>query len=444
MKNYLFLLAVVFCHVSLAQDNTTVQINSEVKNKLVFNICTSLNRNYVYPEKAKAMVDFLKQQNQKGAYDSVKNEEDLANLITKDLRKVYADKHLRITYDPDLEKDILAFLASKNGAKKIALDDIEKDKKKNFHFRKVEILPSNIGYIELNGFAVPSQSTSQTIRAAFQFVANTDALIIDLRNNFGGNGKTAGEIIGYFFETKTYSGRTFNKIENKWTNEYIENKQKTTNRLLLNMPIFLLVSNRTFSAAEAFAYNLQNLKGVVVIGVATHGGAHVTRSFSLGNGFVGFIPYSRGENAITKTDWEGTGVIPNIEVTEENSLATAKTKILEAKLSEAKSDTEKRQIKYLINYYKSKSTKHTADSAKVSSFVGDYEYFEVRAKDNLLLFKDTKNHQEPIQATAISDTLFQIGDDYQIEFLMDDKGNCTAFKMFWDDGYEEMVLRNKK
>jgi retinol-binding protein 3 len=440
MKKYILLFVFVCCNEVFAQDKSAVQINSASKNSLITNLCTTLNRNYVYPEKAKSMTDFLKQQNAKGVYDSLKNENELANRITKDLRSIYTDKHLRIEHNPELEKEILEFLSSKKGAKKVASEDIENDKKKNFHFRKVEILPSNIGYIELNGFAVPSQSTSKTIHAAMQLVANTDAVIIDLRNNFGGNGTVAGEILGYFFSTKTLISRSFNRIENKWTDEYVKN----SNDLVLNMPIYLLTSHRTFSAAESFAYNLQNLKNAVIIGENTRGGAHLTRSFSLGNGFVGFIPYMRGENVITQTDWEGTGVIPTFRVDEEYSLAIAKTKILEAKLSKVKSDDEKRQINYLINYFKSKSTNFESDLSVISSFLGEYEYFEVTLKDNQLHFMDKKNHQIPIKATAITNTLYQIGDDYQIEFVIGEKGICTAFKMYWDDGYEETILKNKK
>ena len=442
MKKYilLFVFVIVTCNGLFAQDKSAFQINSASKNTLITNLCKTLNRNYVYPEKAKSMIEFLVQQNVKGIYDSLRNENELANRVTKDLRSIYGDKHLRIDYNPELEKEILEFLSSKKGSKKITSEDIEIDKKKNFHFRKVEILSSNIGYIELNGFAVPSQSTSKTIHAAMQLVANTDALIIDLRNNFGGNGKVTGEILGYFFSAKTLTGRSFNRIENKWTDEYVKN----SNDLVLNMPIYLLTSHRTFSAAESFAYNLQNLKNAVIIGENTRGGAHLTRSFSLGNGFVGFIPFMRGENVITKTDWEGTGVIPIFKVEEEYSLAAAKTKILEAKLSKAKSDDEKRQINYLINYSKSKNTKFNPDLSVISSFVGEYEYFEVTLKDNQVHFMDKKNHKMPIKTKAITDTLYQIEDDYQIEFVMDEKGKCTAFKMYWDDGYEETILKNKK
>ena len=230
----------------------------------------------------------------------------------KDIRSIYNDAHTRIEYDPQLEKEILQFLSSKEAAVKLSEAGIAKAEKINFYFKKLEILPSNIGYIELTGFASPGLSSIKTIKAAMQFVAHTDALIIDLRNNFGGNGVTAGQIASYFFSTKTYTGRTYNRIENKWTEEFIENKKAITNGLVLNMPVYILTSNRTFSAAEGLAYTLQTLKNAVIIGDTTRGGAHLTRSFSLGNGFVGFIPFTRGENAVTNTDWESTGVIPGI------------------------------------------------------------------------------------------------------------------------------------
>ena len=295
MKNITYyIIAFTFsCNTLIAQNNPIIKLDFQTKNSIIDNICKALNKNYVFPDKAKLMSDFIKEQNKKGKYDLVTNPNELASQVFKDIRSVYNDNHIQIKYDPQLEQDILKFLNSKKGASKVSDADIAKDEKINSYFKKIEILPSNVGYIEFNGFASQSQSTRKTINSVMQFVSHTDALIIDLRNNFGGNGSTASEIASYFFNNKTYTGRSFNRIKNKWTNEYVENKKTITNGLVLNMPVYILTSNRTFSAAEGLAYALQNIKNAVVVGDTTRGGAHLTRSFSLGNGFVGFIPFAR-------------------------------------------------------------------------------------------------------------------------------------------------------
>ncbi len=437
-----FLLFPIFS-IHLFGQNTK-NLDLQTKNIVIENTCKCLNQNYVFPDKANLIIDFIKQQNQNGAYDTCRTPNELTRQINKDIRSIYNDKHLRIDYDVDLEKDIKAFISSKKSANEIIKEDIEKDKKKNFHFRKVEILPSNIGYLQLNGFAVPCRSTSKTIHAAMQFVANTDALIIDLRNNFGGNGKVAGEILSYFFDKKTYTGRSFNKIENKWHKQYIDNDITKTKGLVMKMPLYILTSQRTFSAAEGFAYNLQHLKNATIIGEKTRGGAHLTRSFSLGNGFVGFIPYSRFESVITKTDWEGTGVTPTIIIPENDCLFTAQNKILENKKNNTTSEIEKNQVTYLINFLASKHKKFTTNDDIILKFLGEYEYFEVTLEGNQLFFMDKKNFKHPEKMIAITDTIYQIGEDYQIEFLIDKGGFCISMKMAWDDGYTEIILKNKK
>lgn len=443
-KSSLTTLLIFIGQCLFAQNNQPPKIDSLAKTGVVNSICNLLTNSYVFPDKAKVMSNFLKQQNQINTFSSITNPNQFANELQQKLRSVNDDNHLRIEYNPQLEKDILKFLATKKGATSILADDIKKDEKENFYFKKVEILPSNIGYIEFTNFAVPNSSARKTIHSAMQFVSHTDGLIIDLRNNFGGNGEMLGEILSYFFAIKTYTGKTYDRIENKWTDSYIENKKEITNGLKLEMPLYILTSNRTFSAAESFAYTLQSLKKAVIIGNTSRGGAHATRSFSVGNGFVAFIPYLRGENVNTKTDWEGVGVIPDIKTEDSNCVLTAQNSFLTQKLSSVKDEKEKRKIEWQINFNKSKTSTAFLNSTAVSKFIGRFQEFEVSFSENQLMFKDTnQKNSTPKKAVAITNTLFQIGADYQVEFITDTNNVCNSIKMFWDDGYEETIDRTK-
>ncbi len=442
LKSILTSLLIFIGQLLFAQNNQPPKIDSLVKTEVVNSICNSLTNNYVFPDKAKVMSDFLKQQNQNNTFSSITNPNQFANEIQKKLRSVNEDNHLRIEYNPQLEKDILKFLATKKGATAILADDIKKDEKQNFYFKKVEILPSNIGYIEFTNFAVPNPSARKTINSAMQFISHTDGLIIDLRNNFGGNGEMLGEILSYFFAIKTYTGKTYNRIENKWTDSYVENKKQITNGLKLEMPLYILTSNRTFSAAESFAYTLQSMKKAVIIGNTSRGGAHATRSFSIGNGFVAFIPYLRGENVTTKTDWEGVGVVPDIKTEDNNCILTAQNYFLNQKLLTEKNEKEKRKINWQINFNKSKSSTVILNSTETTMFVGRFQEFEVSILENQLMFRDTnQKSSDPRKAIAVTNKLFQIGSDYQVEFITDSNNVCNSIKMYWDDGYEETINR---
>jgi|SRR5215204_467369 len=445
MKKIFFAIIFMLCgQLLFAQNKQPPQIDGNTRTAVLQSICNAINSYYVFPDRAKSMSDYIKNQSEAGKYDSLNNPSAFANEVVKDIRSVFNDKHLRIEYDPELEKDIIKFISSKRGADQVSEADIAKDRKKNFFFKKIEILPSNIGYIEFTSFASPSLPARKTVNAAMQFVSYTDALILDLRNNFGGNAEMANEILGYFFNARTYTGRSFNRIENKWVDNHVENKKAITQGLVLNMPVYILTSSRTFSAAEGLAYTLQSMKNVVIIGDATRGGAHLTRSFSLGNGFVGFIPYLRGENVKTKTDWEGTGVIPDIKIEESKSLLTAQNTILTRKLAAAANDTEKRKITWLINYYKSTNSDVVVDSSNAAKFIGRFAEFEITVKENQLMFRDTNQpNNNPKKLTAITSTLFQVGNDYQVEFTIEENGSCNSIKMYWDDGWVETVKRTK-
>jgi len=422
-----------------AQEKNLPQIDVKTKKVVIDSLCKAITKYYVFTDKAVIMVDLLMRKNQKKGYNSITNPNDFANILVKDLLSVYDDKHLTVRYDPELEKRIINYVLTKTTEG----TDFVKELNQNFFFKKVEVLPSNIGLIEFTNFSDTSQSARETVRAAMKFVSHTDAVILDLRNNFGGNGSMASEIGSYFFKDKTFSGRSFNRIENLWKYNWIENKIEITNGLVMNMPVYVLTSNRTFSAAEGLAYNLQQMKQAVVIGDTTRGGAHLTRSFSLGNGFVGFIPFTRFENIKTKTDWEGTGVIPDITVDESNSLITAERAILIKKLSTISDETEKRKINWLINFYNAKSLSVSIINSDLIKFTGLFEEFEFSILNNELFCRNTHQTNKRDRLIPITSTLFQIDNESQVEFLTNDKGLYMTIKLYWNDGWVDTIQRTK-
>lgn len=436
-RNLLTLAFVLLTQVSLGQESLT----SNTRGAVINQISKLVMAYYVYPEKANKLAEKLKFNQSIGKYDSLGDPRELAHQLTREIRELTQDKHIRIQYDKELEKDLLEFLASPKKSNRISEADLAIDQSRNFYFKRVEILPLNIGYVELNGFALPSKSTSETIYAAMGFVAHTNAVILDLRNNFGGNAEVANEILSYFFSEKQFIGRSYNKIEDVWTDQYA--KRKSSKKLVLSMPIYVLVSDRTFSAAEGLAYHLQQLRKAIVIGEQTRGGAHLTRSFSAGNGFVAFIPYSRSENAKTNTDWEGTGVQPQVHINEGQALNEAQDQALQSMLAHQTDEVEKRKINYAINILRSHTPIPLLDQELLAVYTGTYEYFEVSNVQHQLYFQDTKNHKKPIPITPIATNLFQVGNEYQIAFQVNEDGKCTGFEMYWEDGWRELISKIK-
>lgn len=414
-------------------------LNASIRKKVVDSTCSALLRNYVYPEKAAAMGKHILQKLKKGGYDTIIDSRRLASMLTVDIRSVQPDNHLMVRYDPELEKRIQTFLATLREEG----HELEKERKENFFFRKAEILNGNIGYILFNNFADTSALARKTVRAALQFVENADALILDLRNNFGGRPEMAKELAGYFFSGPQLTGKTYNRINNSWTEDWVGNQPEVTKGLFLTMPLYILTSERTFSAAEGLAYNLQYLRNAAIVGDTTRGAAHVTRSFALGNGFVAFIPFTRGEHVVTKRDWEGRGVIPTIAVSEDSSLLKAQALILEHRLQIVTNATEKRKVQWLLNDLQTKMRKIYVPEEIMRHYTGAFEEFLFTLEEGKLFCRNIHQRDKKDMLVAISDRIFKIDDQSQVEFIVERSGTVNSIRLLWNDGWVDTIKKSQ-
>ena len=157
---------------------------------------------------------------------------------------------------------------------------------------------------------------------AMNFVSNVDSLIFDLQDNPGGGARLGTFLASYLFERtpvhlNDYYFRTGDRRMEMWTLENIPGKR------LPDVPVQILINKNTFSAAEGFAYQLKHLDRATVIGETSSGGSHGGSSHSLGNRLVVYIPFSRSIHPKTKTDYEGVGVSPDVEVASDRALDVA-------------------------------------------------------------------------------------------------------------------------
>ena len=334
--NIFFLLAFGAPYLCSAQANHKEAIS--IKN-LIHSLNESLSNNYVFPEKAESITMYLQAQIKKGAYALyLKNPQRLAQEIESDIKQIHQDPHLEISYDPN-------FIAQEDA--KPSEEEIKKSKKfwkeQNYSFRNVNILPGNIGYLPFNGFADDIESAKPTIYSALRFLANTSAIIIDLRDNQGGSPEMVSQIESYFFKEKTHMNDLISRGAKDTTVFYADPAKADS--LNLSMPVYILTSRKTFSAAEDFSYGMQMAKRAVIVGEVTGGGAHPQMPLSIGQGFVASIPFARSYNPITKTDWEGTGV-PDVKVNATEALLKAQEVIFKEQLLAAKDEREKHKSEY--------------------------------------------------------------------------------------------------
>ncbi|HEX7842047.1 MAG TPA: S41 family peptidase [Kofleriaceae bacterium] len=192
----------------------------------------------------------------------------------------------------------------------------------NAGFVKAERLAGNVGYVRLDEFA-PSEEAAPRTAAAMSLLADTGALIIDLRSNGGGWPAAVALLISYLFpaEEEHHLHDIYSRFDGithqHWTSIEVSGKR------YIGKPVYVLTSTHTFSAAEGFAYDVQALRRATIVGEVTGGGAHPSLVEKLDTNFLLVVPDARVINMVTHTDWEGIGVKPDVAVPADQALDVA-------------------------------------------------------------------------------------------------------------------------
>ena len=420
-----FLLAFIIPHESMAQISKLKSIDI---GALINAITDSLNKHYIFPEKALSISVYLQKQCKKNAYIGLLNDpQKLAEQIMKDINVVHHDPHMRIKFEPDFVSPQIY---------KASPEDIERVKKywkeNNYMFKKVEILTGNIGYLPFDLFVEDIEAAKPIITAALKFLVNTSALIIDLRANMGGSPEMVSQIESYFFKEKTHMNDLINRSNKDTTLLYADPAKSDS--LYLSMPVYILTSQHTFSGAEDFSYAMQIAKRAIVVGETTGGGAHPQMPFSVGEGFVVFIPFARSINPITQTDWERKGVIPDVKATANQTFTKAQELIFKNLLLKATDQKEKNKYSYYINSLLVNDSNKQLPSKKLLPFVGTYGGLIIYLIKNKLYCKNNNNGGAVSALKHLSNNLFVLDKDAQIEFIKDNKKHYSSIKILVNDG----------
>lgn len=305
----------------------SISIDAATREAVINAALKALNDAYVFPEVAKKAEKSIREKLKKKQYDYVTNGPLLAAVLTADLREIAQDKHLRVRYS-------LRPLPPQAADQAPSPEELEEHRRfgamVNYGFHKVERLEGNIGLLDLDGF-FDAGMAGETAAAAMTFLAGADELIIDLRHNGGGDPAMVALLCSYLFDGEAVHlndlyFREGNQTREWWTLPYVPGKR------VPKKDVYVLISGDTFSGAEEFANNLKHLKRATLIGETTGGGANPGGMQRLSDHFGMFVPGGRAINPITKTNWEGTGVAPDVEVPAALALETAKVMALKKRL----------------------------------------------------------------------------------------------------------------
>jgi retinol-binding protein 3 len=336
IRNPLFISALLVAALAIAQGPSTA-LTAEVRAQTVQELAKAMRDSYAYPELGKKAAAAIEGKLKAKDYDSLTEGPQLAERLSKDLNEICKDAHLRVRYSPET-------LPVRKERSEPSAEEVKRqqdfEKYANSGFTKVERLDGNVGYISFRNF-MDADASKRPVKAAMEFLADTDALIIDIRQNGGGSPETVRLICSYFFDGKPVHLNSLVSRDGKktefWTLEKVDGPK------YLGKEIYVLTSKRTGSAAEEFTYNLKNLKRATIIGEPTWGGANPGGVHRLNDHFGVFVPHAHAENPITKTNWEGTGVLPDIAVDPKDGLTIAYTMALKKQI-ERTSDTERKAM----------------------------------------------------------------------------------------------------
>ena len=424
----ILLISLLLSNAIYGQDPEQKMSSKQIK-LLVDSLCGAMKREYIYPDKAVLIVNYINSEFKKGSYNKAKNNFELGQLLSNNMQQVFKDGHLSIRFDPQLTAQFeTPWKAMTEAERQKQYEmDVKGAQEGNFAFKRTERLSGNIGYVRWDGFVPLVDEAKSTLDAAFKFVSNCRALIIDMRYNGGGSPDMVLQIQNYFFNNKI----SMNEIISRSNDTLKRYTDPSKTDFKLNMPIYILTGRRTFSAAEDFTFGMQNNKRAVVVGDTTGGGAHHTGSHNMGQGFVAFIPNARSP---MDKDWEGKGILPNFAVPSEQALTKAQILIFTDLLSKTEDERVKNMCQWNINSLQSEIVK-MPKTLILSSYTGVYEGgLDFYINDDQLFCKNAENGNLVTELKYVDNNLFLLDDNVQVLFEKNSSGTYSKIKMLWKNG----------
>ncbi|MFB7471600.1 S41 family peptidase [Kitasatospora sp. NPDC056184] len=274
-----------------------------------------VGENYVFPEAARELAALLRRRSAEGAYPA-ESAQELAEAVTADLRSVNGDLHLALKYHavPVPPEQGAAVLATMRRDFDASLGGVP----------RMELLDGGVAVLEIAPKMFPLDWAAQPLAAALSLVAPARALVLDLRRNTGGDPDTVAFVCGYLLDGRTHLNTLLSRqgevAEQSWTPPFVPGA-----RFGGSKPLYVLTSGNTFSAAEELAYDLQQLGRAEIVGEATRGGAHPREGWTVHPHLELSVPVARAVNPVSGTNWEGTGVRPDVPCDAEAALDRALT-----------------------------------------------------------------------------------------------------------------------
>ena len=323
-------------------DQPDLEVDASTRAAVVDSLARNIEQRYIFPDLGKKVAKTLRERSKKGRYDGITSAKAFSDTLTSHLRELAHDLHLRTHYRheplPIIDPNAIAPASPEERARRLA-----DQRRQNFGFQKVERMPGNIGYVELTQFDGSAEGGAVAMNA-MEFLQYTDALIFDLRRNGGGDPNMIVLLLSHLFgeddrvHINDFETRNDPVMPQYWTLTTMPGPR------FVDKPVYVLTSKRTGSAAEEFAYDIQQLKRGTLIGETTAGGANPGQLVRLNDHFAAFIADGRAVNPVSKTNWEGVGVKPDVAVPADDALKTAHVSAIEGLMAKTTDPARKASL----------------------------------------------------------------------------------------------------
>ncbi|MBK8791841.1 MAG: S41 family peptidase [Holophaga sp.] len=316
----------------------SVPVTPAQRSAVVEALAKALKERYVFPEVGEKVAKALSEKAKTGAYDTASFAPEFAEALHKDLRELGKDGHFRVRFMPDFQ----AGPEEERAPTEKEVEEMRLQAARNgFGIARTEILPGNVGYLDVRGFP-PTEFAGPAISSALALLSGTDALVLDLRQNGGGSPDCVAYLVSHFFAVG--DERHINDIYSRAQNSTRQFWTSPTVSPRYTKPMWILTSGFTFSGGEECAYDFQTQKRATLVGEITGGGANPGDMVPLTHGFVTFIPTGRAVNPVTKTNWEHVGVVPELKTPAADALRVAHLEALKVLIGTEKNDLRKTRL----------------------------------------------------------------------------------------------------
>jgi retinol-binding protein 3 len=463
--------AVLVCMLSLAfavpqtlgnQQPAANAIDPAARDRIIESLAAAIEREYVIPQRGTEIATELRSRARQGDFSSAADSPALARALDALLTEIGRDRHLNVRFGPDPSgmagpPPPGASLRMRNpgsgpvpggpgaggpmvggqgpggpsGGPQLPAEMLEQLRSRNFDFGKVEILPGNVGYLQIGGLHPPDLA-GETAAAALRFLANTDAIILDLRSSPGGTQQMVNLLASTFLPN---DGRILltSQFRGQQPNVHTVATELPVARRA-DVPLYILTSKRTFSAGEALPYILQQHGRATIVGEQTAGAGNPNTFVNLGHGLTASISIGITAHPTTGTSWEGTGVIPDVNAPAGDALRRAH---MEALRTLAANTSDPRRKAALEG--EAAAIEWNGRTTDLQRFAGLYGERQFAVDQGVLQMIRGTNPPQPLQ--QIGETTFRLRDLARYEFETDAQGTIVAVTTTGPDGVRQRVTR---